>query len=316
MLSNYLKNGTVFPWRKKGLVYEPNMEGWTHGSHSCALHLQGNEFLIAFTSRDLTRRSHIFLATATITTESLIFTSSPQLALYPGPIGTFDCDGVISVCFVKHHSNIYLYYVGWQNLPEGLWICDTGRALVDVQKLTLRKEFEGPVLGRDKQHPLFAAATAFYIKDDLWHTWYNSGIAWSKTESGWSPRYGIHHATSSDGVHWNCEPGLVIPFKDEHEYAFGRPSVLFEDGIFYMWFAHRASATIAQYRIGFASSVDGITWTRADELAGIDVSENGWDSEMVCYPYLFTHKKKVFMLYNGNAYGKTGFGMAVLEEHL
>ena len=32
----------------------------------------------------------------------------------------FDCDGVISVCFVKRRGKIYLYYVGWQNSSEFL----------------------------------------------------------------------------------------------------------------------------------------------------------------------------------------------------
>ena len=43
-------------------------------------------------------------------------------------------------------------------------------------------------------------------------------------------------------------------------------------------------------------------------------SESGWDSEMVCYPYVFEYNDKLYMLYNGNGYGKTGIGLAVLEE--
>ena len=43
----------------------------------------------------------------------------------------------------------------------------------------------------------------------------------------------------------------------------------------------------------------------------IDVSLVGWDSEMIEYPFVFEHKNKRYMLYNGNHYGKTGFGIAV-----
>jgi hypothetical protein len=43
-----------------------------------------------------------------------------------------------------------------------------------------------------------------------------------------------------------------------------------------------------------------------------DVSEEGWDSEMMCYPYVFDHKGERYMLYNGNGYGKSGFGIAKL----
>ena len=79
-----------------------------------------------------------------------------------------------------------------------------------------------------------------------------------------------------------------------------------------MWYGHRGSA----YRIGYAESVDGIRWIRKDDQAGIDVSPNGWDSESIEYPCYFTHGTSKYLLYNGNAYGKTGFGLAVLESEI
>jgi hypothetical protein len=208
---------------------------------------------------------------------------------------------------------MYLYYVGWQNLPDGLWICDTGRAIVDPEGLTLTREYQGPVLGRDKTNPLFAAATAFHVSDGVWKTWYNSGIRWERTESGWKHYYGIHYAESRDGVDWTCFPGQCIPFADEYEYAFGRPSVLVEDDVYHMWFAHRETREIRTYRMGFAWSRDGRRWERNDRLSGIDVSLSGWDSEMICYPCVFKHGGHYYMLYNGNGYGRTGFGYAVME---
>ena len=309
-----LQTNRPFPWKKVGLVYEPNMPSFTHGSHPCAIHYKDDIFVVAFTCRDVERKSHVFLSYATISDGHVSLIGSPKIALFPGEAGTFDCDGVISVCLIKHNDQYYLYYVGWQNLPEGLWICDTGRAKLDTVNLTLTKEFLGPVLGRDKSNPLFAAGTAFHITNGVWHTWYNSGIKWEKTDHGWHHHYGIHHAQSTNGIDWVCDPGLCLPFADEYEYAFGRPSVYYCDGIYFMWFAHRATKDIATYRIGFASSRDGLKWDRNDALAGIDVSTEGWDSEMICYPYIFEHCGRMYMLYNGNGYGRTGFGLAVLEK--
>lgn len=313
-MKDRLKSGVPFKWEKAGLVFEPNMPGFTHGSHPCAIHFKDDIFVVAFTCRDTARRSHVFLSYATVADGCMELIGTPKEALAPGAPGTFDCDGVISVCLIKHNDKHYLYYVGWQNLPEGMWICDTGRATLDLANLTLTKDFLGPVLGRDKHNPLFAAATAFHVKDDVWHTWYNSGVKWEKTEHGWSHHYGIHHAQSSNGVDWVCDPGLCIPFADEYEYAFGRPSVYHIEDTYFMWFAHRATKDIPTYRIGFASSTDGLKWDRNDALSGIDVSAEGWDSEMICYPYIFEHRGQLYMLYNGNAYGKTGFGLAVLGE--
>ncbi|HRD69440.1 MAG TPA: hypothetical protein PK657_04795 [Legionella sp.] len=307
---------TPFCWRKSGLIFHPDIPGYTHGSHPCAVHYQDDIFVIAFTCRDSKSRSHVFLSYADLSTGTLKLLGEPKLALAPGDQGYFDCDGVISVCIVTHKNQHYLYFVGWQNLPENLWCCDTGRAILNLDELTLKKEFPGPVLGRDKNNPLFAAATAFHIKDDIWHTWYNSGIKWEKRENGWHHHYGIHHASSKDGIDWDCDPGMCLPFADEYEYAFGRPSVYFKNNIYYMWFAHRATKEIDTYRIGFAYSKDGLHWVRNDKISGIDVSIEGWDSQMICYPYIFEHKGQLYMLYNGNNYGQTGFGLAQLENKL
>jgi hypothetical protein len=104
---------------------------------------------------------------------------------------------------------------------------------------------------------------------------------------------------------------LIIPLLDEYEHSFGRPSVIKIDGTYHMWFAHRGTKDYTTYRIGYAASADGQIWTRDDKLSGISISDNGWDSESICYPYLVEHDGVLFMLYNGNNYGETGFGYAV-----
>ena len=316
MLESYVVRKQPFPWHKQGLIFEPGGDDFSHGSHPCAIHILRDRFVVAFTRRDSRQRSHIFLSNAIVSEGRVELLGIAKLALWPGDPCHFDCDGVISVCFVKSGGTIYLYYVGWQNLPDGLWICDTGRAILEESTLTLKREFPGPVLGRDKSNPLFAAATAFHVSGDLWQTWYNSGIRWEKTALGWKHHYGIHYAHSNNGVDWICEPGMCLPFADEYEYAFGRPSVIHREKTYFMWYAHRATRTIDTSRIGFASSVDGRHWVRNDALSGIDVSPSGWDNEMICYPSVFEHKSKMYMLYNGNGYGKTGFGFAVMESQI
>lgn len=314
ILKSCIDGQKPFPWRKRGLIFAPGGSDFSHGSHPCAIHIAGDDFIIAFTRRDRTRRSHIFLSRAKVRAGRVELQGEPKHALSPGAPCHFDCDGAISVCLVKHAGAIYLYYVGWQNLPEGLWICDTGRARLEPDGLTLTREFPGPVLGRDKDNPLFAAATAFYVSGDLWQTWYNSGIRWERTAQGWKHYYGLHYAHSRDGVDWTCVPGMCLPFADEYEYAFGRPCVIYREGTYFMWYAHRATKTIDTYRIGFAFSADGRQWRRADALSGLDVSPAGWDCEMICYPCVFEHCGRFYMLYNGNGYGETGFGLAVMEE--
>jgi len=305
----------MFNWIKKGLLYETIEKDWTHSSHPCILHIENDTFLVAFTKRDLSKKSHIFLAYAEVNNGEMGLVTEPKLALSPGDAGYFDCDGVISGCLIKDNDSIYLYYVGWQNLPEGLWICDTGRAALDRDTQTLHKEFPGPIICRDRNHPLFAAATAFLIDEKgLWHMWYNSGLKWEKKGNTWTHKYGLHHGTSLNGLDWKYDEGMAIPFADEYEYAFGRPTVLKINDKYHMWYAHRATKHIKTYRIGYSESSDLINWIRKDAQSGIDVSESGWDSEMICYPCVIEHESIKYMLYNGNAYGMTGIGLAVAEN--
>jgi hypothetical protein len=75
-----------------------------------------------------------------------------------------------------------------------------------------------------------------------------------------------------------------------------------------MWYSYRGK----RYRIGYAESSDGLHWIRKDNETGIHVSRSGWDSKMIEYPFVFDHQGSRYLLYNGNDYGKTGIGLALL----
>ena len=64
------------------------------------------------------------------------------------------------------------------------------------------------------------------------------------------------------------------------------------------------------YRLGYAWSTDLFTWHRDDNQVSQLMSQDEWDSQMQCYPHLFRCDEKVYLLYNGNAFGKEGFGLA------
>jgi hypothetical protein len=86
-----------------------------------------------------------------------------------------------------------------------------------------------------------------------------------------------------------------------------------------MWFCFRGSVGYrtnrdTSYRLGYAESADGRNWTRLDEHVGIERADDGWDSEMMEYPFVYEHKGRKYMLYNGNGFGETGFGYAVMVE--
>ena len=112
------------------------------------------------------------------------------------------------------------------------------------------------------------------------------------------------------GLTGNGREKIALNFQDSCEYAFSRPCVLKESGLYKMWYSFRGKS----YRIGYAESRDGVHWQRKDKEAGIDVSNEGWDAQMIEYPFVFDHDNKRYLLYNGNSYGKTGIGLAVLDR--
>ena len=66
--------------------------------------------------------------------------------------------------------------------------------------------------------------------------------------------------------------------------------------------------------LGYAESLDGIHWERKPEKMNLTTSESGWDSEMLEYASVKKYGNTYYMLYNGNAFGKTGFGYAVEKQ--
>ena len=66
------------------------------------------------------------------------------------------------------------------------------------------------------------------------------------------------------------------------------------------------------YQLGYAESNDGENWSRQDSKLGLHLSTTGWDSEMMAYPCVIKVGDRTFMFYNGNDYGRYGFGYAEL----
>ena len=169
-------------------------------------------------------------------------------------------------------------------------------------------------LNRDEIDP-YSTFAPFVLKDKgIWRMWYVSLIKWEEKNNELKHYYHIKYAESLDGINWKKEGKICIDFKNTLEYAIARPCVIKRGNTYKMLYSYRAGEKNLTYRIGYAESMDGINWERMDEKMNLSISESGWDSEMVCYPYVFEYNDKLYMLYNGNGYGKTGIGLAVLEE--
>ncbi|MBA4058382.1 MAG: glycosylase, partial [Marivirga sp.] len=131
--------------------------------------------------------------------------------------------------------------------------------------------------------------------------------------------YRIRMASSTDGINWIKFDQNIIADKLGANEVQASPDVFFYGNKFHMFFCYMVTPDFRtnkakSYRIGYASSTDLINWERNDSMAGIDVSAEGWDSEMVAYPHVFELDGNVYMFYLGNQVGRYGFGLAQLEN--
>ena len=53
-------------------------------------------------------------------------------------------------------------------------------------------------------------------------------------------------------------------------------------------------------------------WRRDDEALPLEGTPGDWDADMQCYPHAFECDDSVYLLYNGNEFGRYGFGLAKL----
>jgi hypothetical protein len=164
-----------------------------------------------------------------------------------------------------------------------------------------------PVVALDEVDPYTISYPWVLQEGGRFRMWYGSNIAWGRVKE--DMRHLIKYAESDDGIHWQRTNVIAIDFGFPGEYAMSKPCVLKDGDIYKMWFCSRGE----RYRIRYAESADGLIWTRVGEQDAIDVSADGWDSDMIEYPCVFAHGGRRYLLYSGNGYGREGFGIAVWE---
>ena len=234
--------------------------------------------------------------------------AAPAIGL--GRLGSFDDNGVTSSCLVVHEDRQYHYYTGWSLGVTVPFYLNAGLAISEDNGATFRRASEAPLLDRSAVDPYLTASPWVLIDNGVWRMWYVSATGWVASVGRPIHRYHVKYAESRDGIAWTRRGVVCIDFKSADEHAIGRPCVVRDADVYRMWFSHRGE----RYRIGYAESDDGIVWDRRDDESGIDVSPDGWDSDMIEYPCVVDAFGRRLMLYNGNDYGRTGIGIAEWQE--
>ena len=311
-------------WIKKGHIFKPSGEfEWmnSHTTPATAIVME-DRFRVFFSTRSKMDEVGNFISNATFLD---LDKTNPEKVLYIhnkpiiqlGVPGTFDEFGIMVAKPVYKDGIIYLYYMGWQRLSSkyASYQVALGLAISKDFGFNFEKISSGPILGIDTIDHISIGNVSVLVDHEGWKMWYTSFKRWETKGGKPTPVYNIKYATSQDGILWRKMD--IISIEENEQGGVATPSVIKHNDTYHMWFGYRkpfdVDGNVGGYKVGYAASNNGLDWNRNDNLAGIDVSDFGWDSHMICAPHIVAVDKKYYMFYCGNGFGVSGFGYAVLD---
>lgn len=306
-------------WEKKGLIYCPNEIGSWKNSYAMLptpLLIDNATLRIFLGFCDENNVGRIGFIDVDPNNPSCVFKVSDSPVLDKGMKGAFDDNGVVPICVLRKNNQIFLYYIGFQLGIQVPYFMFCGLAISDDNGRSFYRYSATPILDR-KNEELYArcGVNVFFDKtDEKYKMWYIGSYkdGWTMAQGKLKPLYTMKYTESLDGIDWNFNSTECLNYQNIDEHGFGRPYVWRSKSRYKMLYSIRTYSR--GYYIGYAESFDGINWERLDNMAGIDCSKYGWDSQNLSYPVIFKYNNKTYMFYNGNGCGKTGVGYAELEN--
>jgi hypothetical protein len=315
-------------WTRLGLIFDPTRHTL---ANNCLEYAQSPQALplddgirVYFSTRERDQVGKFLSHISYVEFDPLfasIRTVADHTVIPLGELGNFDEHGIFPIHIFRNGDEVWGYTTGWNRRVSVSADASIGLAISRDGGRTFQKVGQGPVLTSTLHEP-FLIGDAFVLKlDGIYHMWYIFGQRWFRAVPDDPPDrvYKIGHACSEDGVNWERDGKAIIADSLGEDECQALPSVLFHGGIYHIVFCFRSHAGFRTeksnaYRLGYAYSKDMKHWTRDDAALGLEPSDDGWDSEMMCYPHLFAYRDRVWLLYNGNHFGRHGFGLARLES--
>lgn len=317
------------PVEKLGKVFDP---GGVILPDGCISHAQspqvlqlGDRVRVYFSTRSLDARGKFLSRIGFVDMDPgfrRILDHARETVIPLGGLGCFDEHGIFPMSVLPMGDEVWGFTTGWNRRVSVSVDTAIGLAISRDGGRTFQRQGDGPILGPDLNEP-FLVGDGFVLRaGERFHMWYIFGTHWSRETDGAAPDrvYKIGHAMSADGIGWErdgCE--RLIPDVLGPDECQALPSVAYYGGRWHMVFCYRnmhgfRTDPTKGYRIGYAVSDNLLQWRRDDEALGLAGTPGDWDSDMQCYPHLFVQNDRLHVLYNGNAFGRDGFGLA--EVHL
>lgn len=302
-------------WKKLGVVWKPDEQLWWAQQYAtCPTPLLINDKIlrIYLQSRDAKGVGRIGYIDVDPHNPLNVLTIAKKPALDIGEPGCFDDNGVFQTSIIKVGEKMRMYYVGFEICHHIRYRLLTGVAESHDGGITFKRLKKTPILERSSKELYFRCGPFVRVGEKgNFQMWYISGSEWEEIDGKMMPVYNLRYMESRDGIHWPEEGEIALELDRNKEHGFGRPYIVKKKDHYQMFYSIRKNNPRA-YRLGYAESHDGTHWKQKDEEMGLDVSEEGWDSESVEYSAIVDIGEQTYCFYNGNDFGATGVGVAEL----
>lgn len=315
-------------WEPLGKIFDPTEHALPHGCREFAQSPQAlvcDDYVrIYFSTRSVDASGKFLSHVAYVDMQKdlrRVLRVSDHTVMPLGALGCFDEHGIFPMNVVRVGDLVHGYTCGWSRRVSVSVETAIGLAISHDGGATFQRAGDGPVLAASLHEPCLVGDGFVRLIGNMFHMWYIFGTGWKRYAPDAPPdrTYKIGHAVSSDGRAWTKEEARQIVVDrlgpDESQAL---PTVIEIDGRHHMFFCYRQSFDFRSnaargYRIGHAWSDDLHNWNRDDDDPRLRISPGKWDSDMQCYPHAFECDGQVYLLYNGNQFGRFGFGLARLH---
>ncbi len=304
-------------WEKKGLIFSFDKYDTGYAQDPFIDMVSDEVWRVYYSARTKDVVSLPFCVDVEANNPSNVLKVYDEPLFLPGQSGTFDDTGITMTSIVNVGKEKYIYYCGWNKKVTVSYSLSIGLAIVREDG-TVEKMYEGPILERSIHDPIAVSAPCVIYDEGIFKLWYITFTSWKEYDGRKEPTFVIKYATSNDGINWDTNTDICIDSTYEGE-SFARPWVIKDKGIYKMWFSSRGPEGYREkdgqhYELDYAESIDGKTWKRKTDKFKLVGESDGWDAGMTAYGTVVKGKDEYFMLYNGNDFGKTGFGYATSKD--
>ena len=210
--------------------------------------------------------------------------------------GAWDSSHIFDPVVIFHDAEYRMWYsgdddsnnrIGYATSIDGVaWKKHPGSPVIDI----------GPAGAWDGVY----TSNCSVIHDDAEYKMWYCGVGDHDPSNG-----RIGYATSLDGINWEKHSDNPIidmgPAGTWSQDTVSKPTVIFRKGEYMMWYVgHDRGPRGKRYRIGYATSVDGIAWTQHPDNPVLDIEPaDAWDSSRISGPSVLFDDTGYKMWYDG-----------------